>query len=148
MDWTSTRHLAPTLVVHYPSTNETGDPVRLETNERDGAKQIHALADDRESVYFEVVVFGRALDLDRLIAGQIKRFAQPPERESPWHSAAEDRVLQAFDTREFRVGWTHAGREMTRTMVFFDTSTSSVRLIYDHRSPLNIEIRERLEFGL
>ena len=147
MQWTHTGHLAPTLIVHYPSASDAGDPVRLETNERKGARQIHALTDDRQSVYFEVVVFPRLLDLERLIAGQRGAFGEPAERESPWHSAIEHGEVGAFTTSEFRVGWTQAGHEMTRTMIFFDTPTNSVRLIYDHRSALNLEIRERLAFG-
>ncbi len=146
MTWIHTEHLAPTLIVHFPSTNDAGDRVRLETNERNGARQIHALADDRQSVYFEVVVFPGLLDVEALMARQQAAFGEPAERESPWHSTIEQGALGAFTTSEFRVGWTEAGRDMTRTMVFFDTPTSTVRLVYDHSSALNLEIRERLAF--
>ena len=60
------------------------------------------------------------------------------------HTPAEDGSLRDIATRDFRVGWTQAGREMTRTMRFFDASTSTVRLVYDHRSPTNLTILERL----
>ena len=145
MDWTSTDHLLPVLRVHYPRTDTSGAPVRLEQNEREGMRQIHALTDDRQSVYFEAVVFGGHLVHRRLLERQIEAFAAPLQRQDPWHSAIDQTVFRDDGAMRMCVGWTEDGRDMSRTMLLFDTPTSTVRLVFDHRSATNGELQDRLE---
>lgn len=146
-DWTRTLHLAPRLVVHYPTATASGEPVELDQTEREGIRRIWIRSPDRQEIYFEAVTYPGRADHLELWASQRRFHLTALGRTDPWIDDPASAVLLSLPATRYDLGWTDHGRPMQRTCHFADLESCTIRVIFDPRSPTNHEILARLAFS-
>lgn len=149
-DWTSSDYLAPRVILNHPATTNTGEPVTVATDTRDGRRRIHLRSDDRSEVYFELVLYPHDHDVWQLAAGQRRYLSE--EDSSKWDvEATETRRAEILGRPgcNMQVWFSDADGRFLRDFNFVsfanDAEPWSLRLVFDPRSRLNREILRRLE---
>lgn len=151
-DWTTVVELLPRIVLRHPSQTRSGQAIETPTHNIKGVLQAHPQSPDKSEVYFEAVVYPKAIDVEAMYQGQREFILEKDERKK--NGVVGDLEMTTVGGRSARralVKFETDGITFERMFYFLNVedvpNPFGLRIVLDPRSPTNFEILERMEIG-
>lgn len=122
-----------------PKVSASGLSVEIRNKEKDGARGIHALTEDRHEIYFEVVSYPGHVDHANQYSGHKENILKN------FDNAVVSEMVQDRFLNHSATVFSFESENFARRFLLFDTPVRTYRLVYDHHYPQNEEVLKTFE---